>query len=292
MSDSYLITGGTGSFGSAIVRALLNAKRPERIVVFSRDEHKQFLMRNALPDDPRLRWFLGDVRDRSRLRRAFEGVRYVVHAAAMKHVSAAEYNPGEALRTNCDGTQNVIEAALDAGVQRSLLISTDKAVNPSSLYGATKLVAERLFLAAPALAGSRECQFSVLRCGNLIGSRGSVVPYWRSLVARGTTYLPVTSPQATRYWLDEAGAVHAVLRALHGPYAALTVPEMRAFRVGDLAEAFGMPMRLIGLRPGEKLHEERGDGRDSSSAPRLTVAELRKLLEQHGFGGTAPDEAR
>ena len=286
--ESYLITGGTGSFGSAIVRALLNSTRPERIVVFSRDEHKQFVMREELPKDARLRWFLGDVRDRARLRRAFEGVRYVVHAAALKQVGAAEFNPGEALKTNCDGTQNVIEAAIDAGVGRALLISTDKAVNPVSLYGATKLVAERLFLSAHAYAGSRPTEFAVLRCGNLIGSRGSVIPYWRSLVSRGTDTLPLTNAQATRYWLGEGEAVNAVLRALHGPYAALTTPPMRAFAVGDLAEAFGLPVRLIGLRAGEKLHEELGDGSTSENAPRLTVSELRTLLA--ALPGAAPEK--
>ena len=284
--DSYLITGGTGSFGSAIVRALLRDTRPERIVVFSRDEHKQFVMREELPPDPRLRWFLGDVRDRGRLRRAFEGVRYVVHAAALKQVGAAEFNPGEALKTNADGAQNVIEAALDAGVARTLLISTDKAVNPVSLYGATKLVAERLFLAAHAYAGDRPCQFAVLRCGNLIGSRGSVVPYWRSLIAAGAESLPVTDAQATRYWLEEGVAIEAALRALRGPYAALTMPDMWAFRVGDLAAAFGLPVRLIGLRAGEKLHEELGDGRTSETAPRLTVDELRRFL---ALPGPAPE---
>ena len=279
MSESYLITGGTGSFGSALVRALLRDAHPERIIVFSRDEHKQFIMREELPSDERLRWFLGDVRDRRRLRRALEGVRYVVHAAALKQVGAAEYNPFEAVLTNITGTQNLIEAALDAGCSRVLGISTDKAVNPVSLYGATKLVSERLLLAAHAYAGDRPCRFSVLRCGNLAGSRGSVIPHWRALVSRGTTTLPVTDPAATRYWLDEGEAVAAILQALHGPYRALTIPEMRAFAVGDLAEAFGLPVRVIGLRAGEKLHEELGDGRTSETAPRMTVAELRELLK-------------
>ena len=274
-----IVTGATGSFGKAVVKALLASPAPGRIVVFSRDEHKQFVMRSELGDDSRLRWFLGDVRDLARLRRAFHGIGYVVHCAALKQVGAAEYNPAEAVKTNIDGTQNVIEAALDARCHRVVGISTDKAVNPISLYGATKLVAERLLLSAHAYAGENGCQFSVLRCGNLAGSRGSVIPYWKALVARGEPVLPVTDARATRYWLTEREATACVLRALHGPYAALMMPEMRAFRVGDLAEAFGRPIRLIGLRPGEKLHEELGDGRTSDTARRLTVDELRGLLE-------------
>lgn len=278
-ASTYLVTGGTGSFGSAIVRALLQSSHVERIVVFSRDEHKQFLLRSELPADERLRWFLGDVRDLERLRRAFAGIRYVVHAAALKQVGAAEYNPAEAVKTNILGTQNVIEAALDAGVGRVLGISTDKAVNPVSLYGATKLVAERLLMAAHAYAGELPTQFSVLRCGNLVASRGSVIPHWKFLVSRGTTELPVTDPEATRYILTERQAVNEVLAGLLGSYEPLRIPEMRAFRVGDLAEAFGLPARVIGLRVGEKLHEELGDGRTSQQAPRLSVTELRSLLD-------------
>lgn len=276
--SSYLITGGTGSFGSAVVRSLLDSALADRIVIFSRDEHKQFEMQSELLKDARLRWFLGDVRDLARLRRAFEGVDYVVHTAAMKHVAASEYNPMECVRTNIEGTQNVIEACLDTGVKRALLISTDKAVNPSSLYGATKLVAERLFLSAHAYAGSKPCEFSVLRCGNLAGSRGSVIPYWRSLIYRGQTTLPVTDPQATRYWLDEPEAVRHVMDALQGDYEPLATPAMRAFVVGDLATAFGTRVEVIGLRPGEKLHEEIADGVSSADAPKLTVRELREFL--------------
>ena len=247
-----------------------------RIIVFSRDEHKQFVMRKELTDE-RLRWFLGDVRDVSRLRRAFAGVDYVIHAAALKQVEACEYNPSEAAQTNVLGSQNVIEAAIDCAVKRTVLVSTDKAVNPSSLYGATKLCAERLFLAAESYVGHGQSTFAVLRCGNLAGSRGSVIPYWRGLIAAGAKEVPVTDPACTRYWMGAGTAVEAVWDALGGDER-LYAPAMPAFAVGDLAKAMDMPMRVVGLSTGEKLHEEMGNGQSSATARRLTVAELRARL--------------
>lgn len=275
--SAYLITGGTGSFGSALVRGLLADREASRIAIFSRDEHKQFEMQHELPADSRLRWFLGDVRDAARLKRALAGIEYVFHAAALKHVASSEYNPFEAVRTNIMGTQNVIEAAIDAGVRRAVLVSTDKAVNPTSLYGATKLCAERLFFAAHAYVGAHGPSFGVLRCGNFAGSRGSVIPLWRRLLARGEREVPVTDPNATRYWLSEAAAVAAAHEAMAGAEL-LYEPEMPAFRVSDLAAAIGAEMRIVGLRQGEKMHEERSGGRSSADARRLTVEELRALL--------------
>lgn len=276
MSD-YLITGATGTFGSALVRHLLTLETG-RIIVFSRDEFKQHAMQQTLKDD-RLRWFLGDVRDLQRLRRAFSGVRYVIHAAALKQVPACEYNPFEACRTNIEGTQNVIEAAIDAGVERVLGISTDKAVNPISLYGATKLAAERLLLAAHNYAGRDGTTFSVLRCGNFAYSRGSVIPVWDSLIRAGATELPVTDPDCTRYWMSEAEAVDHAMRALNGPPGVFW-PVLRAYRVGDLADAYGLPYRVLGLREGEKLHEEMEPGMSSADAPRMSVAELREAISR------------
>ena len=247
----------------------------ERICIFSRDEHKQHEMQQAIEDpERRLRYFLGDVRDRSRLDRALSHVQYVIHAAALKHVSAAEFNPFECVQTNVMGTQNVLEACIDADVSGALLISTDKAVNPTTLYGATKLCAERLFLAAGAYAGATPVKFGVIRLGNIAFSRGSVIPKWLGLIARGVRRVPVTDPECTRYWITAEDAARAVLLRLRAMLGGECVrPAMPAYRLGDLALAMGVEMEITGLGPGERLHE---DG--SENAPRMTLGQLREEI--------------
>ncbi len=270
---SFLVTGGTGTLGQAIVMQLLQSDAT-RICVFSRDEHKQFEMREAGFTSDRLRWFIGDVRNVTTLKRAFKGVEAVIHAAAMKHVEASESNPFEAVQTNVIGAQNVIEAALDCGVSRVLAISTDKAENPTTLYGATKLCAERLFLAAKSYAGARGAKFSCARFGNIAFSRGSVIPKWRRIIASGSRVVPVTDPECTRYWITAEDAAKFALRALaFAPSDIVAVPNMPAFRIADLASAMGVGMDVRGLGLGERLHE---DG--SELASRLTVEDLRGLI--------------
>lgn len=273
---SVLITGGTGTLGQALARLLLEAGTP-RICIFSRDEYKQFAMKEEFPDpDKRLRWFLGDVRDKDALNRALNGVDAVVHAAAMKQVEASESNPFEAVRTNVHGAQNVIDAALEHNVARVLAVSTDKAANPETLYGATKLCAERLFLAAGAYAGSRPTRFAVVRFGNIAFSRGSVLPKWKALLSRGERVLPVTDPECTRYWITQGEAARYALQCLSSMRGGESfMPPMSAFRLGDLAQALGAGIRVVGLGTGERLHEA-----GSEAAPRLTVDELRGLVAQ------------
>lgn len=274
MSSSWLITGGTGTLGQALVKRLL-ASDAERICIYSRDEFKQYEMREEIADpDKRLRYFIGDVRDLKRLRRAFEGVDYVVHAAALKQIDAMEFNPLEAVRTNIGGTENVIEAALDSGVKRVLLVSTDKAHAPTTLYGATKLCAERIIFAANNMNGGRNIKFGAVRLGNIAFSRGSVIPKWKALVAAGAKELPVTHPDCTRYWLLEEEAASYIWNWFHfAEFLMEAMPLMPAYRVGDLAEAFGLPMKVTGLRPGERLHEHA-----SEHAQRLDTEVLRALI--------------
>ncbi len=257
---SILITGGTGSFGRALTREILRRHSPRRLVIFSRDEQKQYRMAQDLsPEEhPALRYFIGDVRDRERLRRAMDGIDFVVHAAAMKHVPIAEYNPFECIRTNVGGAENVINAAIDAGVRRVMALSTDKAANPINLYGATKLASDKCFVAANHLAVSSGTRFSVVRYGNVIGSRGSVVEHFRRLVARGATELPVTDPEMTRFWITLQQGVDFVLARLADMEGGeLFVPKIPSVRVADVARAIGPACALkpIGIRPGEKLHE-------------------------------------
>lgn len=251
------------------MRALL-ARKVQRIVVFSRDEHKQYEMQQGIPDPKkRLRYFIGDVRVLARLKRAFAGIECVIHAAAMKRVEASEFNPWEAVHTNVIGAQNVIEAALDCGVRKVLGISTDKADNPTTLYGATKLCAERMFIAASAYAGAQGTRFACIRLGNIAFSRGSVIPAWR-----GLSVVPVTDPECTRYWLTDNEAVKHVLDGLSWMKGGECVtPLMKAFRVGDLAQAMGAKMKIIGLGLGERLHEA-----GSEKAARLSVQELREMI--------------
>jgi len=251
-----LVTGGTGSFGKKFVEIMLREYHPKRLVILSRDELKQHDMREAGYDDARLRYFIGDVRDPSRLQRAFSGVTVVVHAAALKQVPACEYNPFEAIQTNIMGGRNVIDAAIDQGVERILALSTDKAVNPVNLYGATKLCAEKVFVQANAYAGAQETRFSCARYGNVVGSRGSVIPVFMEQRKRGK--ITVTDSRMTRFWLTLEHGVRFVIRAIEQMHGGeIFVPKIPSMRLVDLAEvvAPGCAIEFIGIRPGEKLHE-------------------------------------
>ncbi len=254
---AILITGGTGSFGRAFVRAVLARYTPRRVVVLSRDELKQYEMAQEFTA-PAMRFFIGDVRDRERLVRAFDGVDYVVHAAALKHVPIAEYNPLECIRTNIYGAENVINAAIETGVKRVVALSTDKAANPINLYGATKLASDKLFVAANNMVGSRPTRFAAVRYGNVVGSRGSVVPFFRRLVAEGATSLPITDERMTRFWITLPQGVEFVLRAFARMQGGeIFVPRLPSSRIVDLAEALApqLARHVVGIRPGEKLHE-------------------------------------
>lgn len=284
--SSILVTGGTGSFGRAFVRYALDHLDPRRIVVFSRDELKQYEMRSEFNDDPRIRWFLGDIRDSDRLRRAMHNVEYVVHAAALKQVDTAEYNPIEFIRTNVLGSQNVIEASIDSGVSKVVALSTDKASSPINLYGATKLTADKLFVAANNYGASYGTSFSVVRYGNVMGSRGSVIPYFRSLHERGLP-ITVTDLRMTRFWITLDRAVKFVEESFDQMLGGeLYVPRIPSMRITDLAEAVapGSPLVEVGIRPGEKLHEEMIAADDSRRttllADRYVVA---PVLAQWGF---------
>ncbi len=255
---SLLITGGTGSFGRELVRVALQRYRPRRLIVFSRDEQKQYRMAQELSpaEHPALRYFIGDVRDRDRLRRAMDGVDYVVHAAAMKHVPVCEYNPFEAIRTNIGGAENVIAAAIDAGVQKVLALSTDKAANPINLYGATKLASDKCFVAANHLAGSAGTRFAVVRYGNVMGSRGSVVEHFQKLVQDGQRVLPITDRRMTRFWITLEHGVAFVLDRLEVMRGGeLFVPKIPSMKMVDLVGALDCTWEEIGIRPGEKIHE-------------------------------------
>lgn len=268
---SILVTGGTGSFGKAFLREVLDNHDPRRIVVFSRDELKQFEVRAMFGDDPRLRWFIGDVRDRRRLERAMHGVDYVVHAAALKQVDTAEYNPFEFIATNVTGSQNVVEAAIDSGVKKVVALSTDKASSPINLYGATKLCADRLFVSANHYAAAHETRFSVVRYGNVMGSRGSVVPKFQQLAAAGES-LPITDKRMTRFWITLPHAVQFVLDSFEMMEGGeIYVPRIPSMKVVDLAEAVapGAAQHEVGIRPGEKLHEEMIAPDDSRRTVRL-----------------------
>lgn len=256
--SSILITGGTGSFGKAFIEYALKNLDPRRLVVFSRDELKQYEVRQQFGDDPRLRWFIGDVRDERRLARALNGVDYVVHAAALKQVDTAEYNPFEFVKTNVLGSQNVIEASIDAGVRKLVALSTDKASSPINLYGATKLTADKLFITGNHYAAAYDTRFAVVRYGNVMGSRGSVIPFFRRLGAEGRP-LPITDLRCTRFFITLPQAVQMVVDAFDLMQGGeLLVPRIPSMKVVDLAQAVvpGAEMVDVGLRPGEKLHEE------------------------------------
>jgi UDP-N-acetylglucosamine 4,6-dehydratase len=254
---AILVTGGTGSFGRMFTKMLYERFTPRRLVIFSRDELKQYEMQRVF-NDRSMRYFIGDVRDRARLTDAMEGIDYVVHAAALKQVPAAEYNPTECIRTNITGAENVIGAAIANNVRAVIALSTDKAVNPCNLYGATKLASDKLFSAANNMVGSRATRFSVVRYGNVVGSRGSVLPFFRSLVAEGKRRLPITDPEMTRFWITLPQGVDFVFEAfkrMHG--GEIFVPRIPSVRITELARSLvpDAPFEIVGIRPGEKLHE-------------------------------------
>lgn len=263
---SIFLTGGTGSFGKAFVRYVVENASPRRLVIFSRDELKQFEMAQEFPElrYPFLRYFIGDVRDAERVRRAMEGTDTVIHAAALKQVPAAEYNPFECIKTNVIGAQNIIEACLDAGVKRVVALSTDKAAAPVNLYGATKLCSDKLFIAANNIRGARDIRFSVVRYGNVMGSRGSVIPFF--LGRRNDGALPITDPAMTRFNISLDGGVDLVMWALNnGEGGEILVPKIPSYRVTDVAMAIApsAKQQIIGIRPGEKIHEEMITASDS-----------------------------
>jgi len=259
-----LITGGTGSFGKKFIEMVFEEYDPEKVIIYSRDEYKQFVVKqkfsNSLPKDKfkKLRFFIGDVRDKERLYRAFDGVDYVIHAAAMKQVPACEYNPFEAIKTNIHGAQNIIDAALDRGVKKVIALSTDKAVNPINLYGGTKLVSDKLFISANAYSGTKETTFSVVRYGNVAGSRGSVIPFFKKLLDSGETVLPITDYRMTRFWITLEQGVELVFKALKESFGGETyISKIPSFKITDLAQAMNPDgdIKEVGIREGEKLHE-------------------------------------
>lgn len=254
---SILITGGTGSFGKKFAEIILANYQPRRLIIFSRDELKQFEMAHVFSKDkyPSIRYFIGDIRDKERLYRALRGVDYVIHAAAMKHVPASEYNPTEAIKTNIYGTQNLINVSADLGVERLVALSTDKAVSPANLYGATKLAADKLVVAANMFTGTGT-RFSVVRYGNVMGSRGSVIPFFINKRKEGM--LPITDPRMTRFWISLEDGVNLVLKALHEAAGGeIYVPKIPSMNIMDLATAIApeCETKIVGIRPGEKLHE-------------------------------------
>lgn len=254
---TIFITGGTGSFGKHFIKTLFLRYKPKRVIVFSRDELKQFEMQQTF-NDPAMRYFLGDVRDGARLRQAMRGVDYVIHAAAIKQVPAAEYNPMECIKTNIYGAENVINAAMENEVAKVIALSTDKAANPINLYGATKLASDKLFVAANNAAGGRKTTFSVVRYGNVVGSRGSVVPFFQKLLEDGAKELPITDPRMTRFWITLQQGIDFVFKSFERMQGGeIFVPQIPSARMMDLATAMapGLATKVIGIRPGEKLHE-------------------------------------
>ena len=254
---SILITGGTGSFGKQFVKSLLEQFRPSRLVIYSRDELKQYEMQQVFNQDC-MRYFIGDVRDRDRLIQAINGVDLVIHAAALKQVPAAEYNPMECIKTNIHGAENVILAALENNVEKVIALSTDKAANPINLYGATKLASDKLFVAANNFVGSHRTRFSVVRYGNVIGSRGSVVPFFRKQIDNGADQLPITDSKMTRFWISLQQGVDFVFKNFARMQGGeIFVPKIPSVRVVDIATAMApnLPQKIVGIRPGEKLHE-------------------------------------
>ena len=261
-NKTILITGGTGTFGKAFASEVLT-KYPDvaKIIIYSRDEFKQFEMGQLreFKDNPKMRYFVGDVRDRERLYRAFDGVDMVIHAAALKQIPSCEYNPFEAIKTNVNGAQNVIDAAIDRGVSRVVALSTDKACQPINLYGATKLCSDKLFIAGNSYTGDKKTKFSAVRYGNVMGSRGSIVPFFKDLVASGSKSLPITDDRMTRFWLRLDQAVELVIYALENMSGGeLYVKKIPSIKITDLAKAIApnLPIEIVGIRPGEKIHEK------------------------------------
>jgi len=254
---NILITGGTGSFGNKYTQLLLENFKPKKITIFSRDEYKQYLMQQKF-NDSCMRYFIGDVRDFNRLNQAMRGVDFVIHAAAMKHVPASEYNPMECVRTNINGSENVVRASIENNVKKVIALSTDKAANPINLYGATKLAADKLFVAGNNIAGGHETIFSVVRYGNVVGSRGSVVPLFKRLIEEKSEYLPITHSEMTRFWITLKQGVDFVLKNFQRMQGGeIFVPKIPSVKIVDLADSLdsSIPKKIIGIRPGEKLHE-------------------------------------
>ena len=269
-NKTILITGGTGSFGNHFVDYILKNDKPKKIIVYSRDEYKQFVMADKYKEyEGILRFFIGDVRDKERLKRALKNVDYVVHAAALKQVPACEYNPIEAVKTNINGAMNIVDAVLDSdSVKRVVALSTDKAVNPVNLYGGTKLVSDKLFIAANSYVGNRNLSFSVVRYGNVAGSRGSVIPFFKNIIDKGGSELPITDYRMTRFWIDLEQGVELVIKALNESKGGETfISKIPSFKITDLAQAMlpGCGMPEVGIREGEKLHEVMITREDSAS---------------------------
>lgn len=257
---SILITGGTGSFGQKFVETVLRLYKPARLIIYSRDELKQYEMAQTFSPEkfPAMRYFIGDVRDRDRLNLALRGVDIVIHGAALKHVPIAEYNPMECIRTNVDGAENVVRASMDQGVKKVIALSTDKAANPINLYGASKLASDKIFVAANNITGSNGTRYSVVRYGNVVGSRGSVIPFFHKLLAQGTDHLPITDARMTRFWITLDQGVNFVLSSLEMMRGGeVFVPKIPSMKMTDLAKVMApaLPQKIIGIRPGEKLHE-------------------------------------
>lgn len=293
-----LVTGGTGSFGRRFIQTLLDNYNPDRVVVFSRDEHKQFDMANDFSRyGGKIRYFIGDVRDGERMSMAFRGIDYVIHAAALKHVTIAEYNPFECIQTNVIGAEKVATAAIQNNVKAVLALSTDKACSPINLYGASKLASDKIFVAAGHLAGRGGPKFAVVRYGNVVGSRGSVVPFFSRLIEEGNAELPITDPEMTRFWISLQQGVNFVFSCMNIMRGGeIFVPKIPSMRVTDLAEAMapGMPTKVIGIRPGEKLHEtmiSRDDARNTLELNDRYVIEPTLALwsrERGGLSGATP----
>jgi len=275
---TILITGGTGSFGRHFTKIVLQRYRPRKLIVYSRDELKQYEMQQEF-GSPVMRFFLGDVRDGHRLQQAMQGVDYVIHAAALKQVPAAEYNPMECIKTNVHGAENVISAALANEVEKVIALSTDKAANPVNLYGATKLASDKLFVAANNIVGERETRFSVMRYGNVVGSRGSVVPVFKKLIAENATELPITDSRMTRFWITLDQSVDFIIKNFQRMQGGeIYIPKIPSIKITDLAEAMDVGMDVRGLPAWEKLHEGMGPGNTSDRARRMMVDELRAAL--------------
>ena len=303
-NKSVLVTGGTGSFGRLFIENVLERSKPRRVIVLSRDEFKQYEMQQTLSHDryPAMRYFLGDVRDEARVDMAMREVDYVVHAAALKHVPAAEYNPFECLHTNVHGAEHVVRAALRNGVKKVLALSTDKACNPINLYGASKLASDKIFVAANNVAGSIGTRFMVLRYGNVLGSRGSVIPFFRRLIKEGVDHLPITDTRMTRFWITlQQGVDFAVnaLKAGHG--GEVFIPKIPSMRIVDLARVMApdLPMKHVGIRPGEKLHEvmvSEDDARQTRQLEDCYVIEPSFHFWQHenydGVAARVPEDFR
>ena len=256
-NKNILITGGTGSFGKQFVRTILKNYKPNKIIIYSRDELKQFEMAQKFTDKA-MRYFIGDVRDLPRLQKAMVGVDFVVHAAALKHVPIAEYNPMECIKTNVMGAQNIIDACIENSVKYTIALSTDKAASPANLYGASKLVSDKLFVAANNLRGNHDIKFSVVRYGNVLGSRGSVIPFFKNMIAEGATSLPITEPHMTRFWITLQEGVNFVLKNFQRMQGGeIFIPKIPSMKMTELAKALApnLEQNIIGIRPGEKLHE-------------------------------------